>query len=91
MDTSLSAAPEQIQPCQCQGEDSLPSALCHSTPGDSSSVGMWTWDAVGTVPGLIPRLVLVRGLAALLALVRLPHPSGFSHLLFCCPNLFSNI
>lgn len=81
MGISASAAPERAQLCQCRREDALASVLCHSRPGGSCSVGKWTQDAGRRVPRLIPWLVLVHGLAALLELVHLPHPSGFSHLL----------
>lgn len=45
----------------------------------------------GAVPRPIPGLVLIHGPAALLGLVHLPHPSGFSHILLFAFLIFSPI
>lgn len=64
----------------------LPARL--SGPG---SWGMRIWDAGGRVLRLICGLTLIHGLAALLDLVQLPHPQGFSHLLILTFLIFSPI
>lgn len=85
------SSPGRAQLCPCWGEDALPSALCCRRPGGRASVATGTRDAGGRVPSLIPGLVLIHRLAALLELVRLPHPAGFSHLLLFAFLIFSPI
>ena len=54
-------------------------------------MGVWSGHAGGRELRLVPGLVLIRGLAALLELVHLPHPAGFSHLLLLAFLIFSPI
>lgn len=95
IDVSAPAAPGRAQRGRRWGEDALRGrsclCLCHGRAGGRSCAGLRPQDTVGKVLRLIPGLVLTRGPAALLDLVHLPHPSGFSHLLLFAFLIFSPI